>query len=276
MGAEENDRQGGVAHNEAQRLHAVHTRHLQIKGHDIGLQLGNFSQRECAVHGGANNLDGRFARQNRGDIQDEDNRSVTENGSTADQVAGDELARQRFDHQFLFSNQAIHDETKSFFSFANDDDKMFLSNRLGIDAAQTAKVIQPNESKNLFAKPQHFTLFHAVNLRILNSSDFHNRRERDSEKTAADAEKQRLNTRKRERRTKLNCRAAAFLRRDMHGTLEAAEDGTNDIHADATARNFRHFGSGAESRLENEVESLLIGQALRPSGFQDALFNGAR
>src|SRR6266852_3053413 len=66
MSAKENDRQGGVAHDEAQRLHAVHAGHLQIKGYDIRAQLGNFFQRECSVHGGANNLDGRIARKDRG------------------------------------------------------------------------------------------------------------------------------------------------------------------------------------------------------------------
>src|SRR5712692_6021787 len=119
-------------------------------------------------------------------------------------------------------------------------------------------------------------LFHAVNLGIRNASDFHDRGERDSKKTAADAEQQCLNTRKSERRTKLNCCAAALLRRNMNGTLEAAEYGSNDIHADAPARNFRHFRSGAESRLENEIENFLPGQALGRFRFQDFLFNGAR
>src|SRR6266851_2710878 len=153
---------------------------------------------------------------------------------------------------------------------------MFLSNRLGVDAAQTAKVVQPDEGENLFAKTEHFTLIHAVNLVVRDASDFHDGRERDSEKTAADAEKQSLNTRKSERRAELNRCSAAFLRRNVYGALEAVEDGSNDIHADATARYFRYFGSGAESRFENEIESFLIGQALRLFGFQDSFFNGAR
>src|SRR5216683_549557 len=67
MGAKENHRQGSAPHNKTQRLHAVHARHVEIKRHDIRLQLFNFFQSECAVHGGANNFDGRFARENRGD-----------------------------------------------------------------------------------------------------------------------------------------------------------------------------------------------------------------
>ena len=74
----------------------------------------------------------------------------------------------------------------------------------------------------------------------------------------------------------MNRRAAAFFRRNVNGSLEPVEDGSNDIHANATARNFRHFGSGAESRFENEIEGFLIGQALRFFGFQDSFFNGLR
>src|SRR6266849_1322283 len=153
---------------------------------------------------------------------------------------------------------------------------MFLSKRLGVDAAQTAKVIQPNESENLVAKTQHFTLVDAVNLGIGDAGDFHNRRERDSEKTAADAEEQSLNAGKRERRTKLNGRATASLRRNVNGSLEAVEDSSNDIHANATTRNFRHFGSSAESRFENEIKGFLIGQPLGLLGLQDSFLNGAR
>ena len=59
----------------------------------------------------------------------------------------------------------------------------------------------------------------------------------------------------------------------MYTSLEAVEDGSNDVHADATARNLRHFGSRAEARFENKIESFLIGQALGLFGLQDTLFN---
>src|SRR6266481_5728457 len=67
MSAEENDRQRGAPHDEAQGLHAIHPRHLQIECHDIRLQLFNLLQREGAVHGRAYHFDGRFAREDRGD-----------------------------------------------------------------------------------------------------------------------------------------------------------------------------------------------------------------
>src|SRR5258708_30418674 len=66
MSAEENDRERSAPHDEAQRFNAIHAGHVQVQGDHIGLQLFNFFQRKCAVHSGANNFNGRFARQNRG------------------------------------------------------------------------------------------------------------------------------------------------------------------------------------------------------------------
>src|SRR5258708_17047070 len=120
---------------------------------------------------------------------------------------------------------------------------MFLSNRLGVDAAQTAKVVQPDEGENLFAKTEHFTLIHAVNLVVRDASDFHDGRERVSEKTAADAEEQSLNTRKSEPRAELNRCFATFLRRNAYGALEAVNDGYNDNQADTTASYFPYTAS---------------------------------
>src|SRR6266478_3696813 len=97
MSAEENDRQGSAPHDEAQGLDAVHARHLEIEGHDIGLELFNFFQRECAVHGGTDNFDRRIARQDRGNqfphesgiIDDEDSDAF------AHAMAPSGLARER-------------------------------------------------------------------------------------------------------------------------------------------------------------------------------------
>jgi len=87
---------------------------------------------------------------------------------------------------------------------------MFFSDRLRVDAAQTAKVIQANESKNLLAKTQNFTLVDAVNFGSGDAGNFHDGGKRDGEKTAADAEKQGLDTREGERSAKLNRGARPF------------------------------------------------------------------
>src|SRR5437660_7253511 len=60
----------------------------------------------------------------------------------------------------------------------------------------------------------------------------------------------------------------------MYSSLEAVENSSNDIHTDATARNFRYFRSSAEARFENKIEGFLIGQTLGLFGFNDSFFNG--
>src|SRR5260370_6420487 len=67
MGEEGKEGKGGGGDEEGKGLHAIHARHVEIERHDIRLQLFNFFQSECAVHGCADNFDGRFARENRGD-----------------------------------------------------------------------------------------------------------------------------------------------------------------------------------------------------------------
>ena len=66
MRAEENDGKRSAAHDQAQGLHAVHARHFEIEGDDVGLELFDFFQGEGAVHRGANDFDGGIAREDRG------------------------------------------------------------------------------------------------------------------------------------------------------------------------------------------------------------------
>src|SRR6266436_5218987 len=163
---------------------------------------------------------------------------------------------------------------------------MLFSDRLRVDAAQTAKVIQPNESKNLLTKTQHFALVDAVNFGSRNACNVHDGGKRDGEKTAADAEKQSLDTREGERSAKLNRGAPAFLRRNVNSALETVEYGANDIH--------ERFSKGVKNALieirvlagkfESHILAALLGNVADDAGktpeelfdrhhayFQDAL-----
>src|SRR5260370_25961236 len=62
----------------------------------------------------------------------------------------------------------------------------------------------------------------------------------------------------------------------MYSSLEAVENSSNKIHANATARNFRYFRSSAEARFENKIEGFLIRQTLGLFWFNDSFFNGVR
>jgi len=56
MRAEKNDGQRRAPHDQAQGLHAVHARHLEVECDDVGMKFFNFFQRECAVHCGADHF----------------------------------------------------------------------------------------------------------------------------------------------------------------------------------------------------------------------------
>src|SRR5256884_5678571 len=47
----------------------------------------------------------------------------------------------------------------------------------------------------------------------------------------------------------------------MNAALEAVHHGSNNVHADAAARNFRDFSGGAEAGLEHQVERVLVAHA---------------
>src|SRR5271154_4297369 len=67
MRAEKNDGHGRALHDQAQRFHAIHARHFQVEGDDVGMQLFNFLQSESSIHGCADHFDVRVAREDRGD-----------------------------------------------------------------------------------------------------------------------------------------------------------------------------------------------------------------
>src|SRR5260370_37334756 len=67
--------------------------------------------------------------------------------------------------------------------------------------------------------------------------------------------------------------SAPLLGRNVNRALKAIENRSNNIHADATAGDFRDFGGGAEARFENEIQSFLFGQALRLFELQNALLD---
>src|SRR5919108_1343561 len=62
----------------------------------------------------------------------------------------------------------------------------------------------------------------------------------------------------------------------MNGSFEAVHHGANDVHADAAPGHFGHFLGGAETRFENQIEGVLLVQALCFFGFDDSLFDSAR
>ena len=152
MGAEKNYGHGSAAHDEAKSFHAVHAGHFEIESDDVRMQLFDFFQGECAVHGRADDFDGRVACQDSRNelphqggiidnensdavrscdgsqrngtrearkygrhIEDEHDGAVAENGCATHEIAGDDVARQSLDDEFFFADHAVDDAGRNVF-----------------------------------------------------------------------------------------------------------------------------------------------------------------
>src|SRR5205807_4516818 len=98
---------------------------------------------------------------------------------------------------------------------------------------------------------------------------------RHGKEAAADAEKQSVNAGQSQRHAKLQRGAAAFLRANVNGSLEAVHHRPSYVHADAAARDFGHFLRGAEAGFENQIHNVLLVEALDFFCFDNSLFDGA-
>src|SRR5258708_12899863 len=92
-----------------------------------------------------------------------------------------------------------------------------------------------------------------MNFLACTASDFHDGRNRHSEQTSADAEKQSLNAGQGEWHAKLDGGAFSGNADDVDGALQAIEHGSNYIHAHAASGNLGNFGSSAEAGFENKI-----------------------
>src|SRR5258708_37167075 len=66
MRAENNHRHRSDAHDQPHRLNSSHARHFEVKRDHVRVQLFDFLQRERAVHGRADDFDGRIPFEDRG------------------------------------------------------------------------------------------------------------------------------------------------------------------------------------------------------------------
>src|SRR6267142_2633066 len=67
MRAEHDHRHGSAAHNQAQCFQAIHSRHFQVEGDDVRVELFDLFQRKRAIHGCADHFNGGIPLQDGGD-----------------------------------------------------------------------------------------------------------------------------------------------------------------------------------------------------------------
>src|SRR5262249_37824811 len=130
------------------------------------------------------------ARQYRGDVEDQDHRTVTQNGGAADQITGDDFARERFDDQLFFTDKAVYNKAEALFGGADDDDEIafFLFGIRGFDRVNLAEAFQANQGEDLLAESKDFALIDAMDFGVGDTGDFDDRRERHGKEAATDSE----------------------------------------------------------------------------------------
>ena len=67
----------------------------------------------------------------RGEIQDEHDAAIAEDGGTADQIGGDGLVVERFDDELFFAIEAVDDESEFTLAHGNDEHEKFASATVG-------------------------------------------------------------------------------------------------------------------------------------------------
>ncbi len=87
-------------------------------------------------------------------------------------------------------------------------------------------------------------------------------RQRQRERLVADVDDQRVRDRERVRQPDQEARALAAACLDAHRAAELLDLVVDDVHADATAGRLRELAGRAETRLQDQLDGLLVGDPL--------------
>jgi len=113
-----------------------------------------------------------------GDVENENNCTVTKNRSAADESGGHEAIFERFDDELFFSHEAINDQAEFTIAGADDDnEKTFGALGLGfrLEAVEAVETVETDERENLLAQLKNLVLVDAVNFIVGNASNFDDR-----------------------------------------------------------------------------------------------------
>src|SRR5207248_9104 len=165
---------------------------------------------------------------------------------------------QSLDHQLFLAHQFFDYQAEAILAYGDDDDEKFL---LGRRFGMPLQSLQPHQSEDFIAQFENLAIVHAVEFAFVCAADLHDRGQRHGVNLFADAEKQGLDDSQCERHLKIKSCAGADNSFNMDRTFEALEDGLDHVHAHAPAGNGGDFFGGAESRMENQVQCLLLAEA---------------
>ena len=192
-------------------------------------------------------------RNNRGNVQNQHDGSVAEDGSAAHNRRGDQLIFKSLDDQFFFAHQAIHGEAKLASASADHNHKKA---RGPLADGVRPEPVQPNERENLFAQLKYFVIVNAMNALLGDPGDFGDGSKRHGIEASVDAEQKRPNTGESERNEQAERGAAPGRACEFDRAFQRFERRLDNVETDATPGNFRDFVGGAEARSKNQLEPL--------------------
>ena len=192
-------------------------------------------------------------RDNRRNVEDQDDRSIAEDGSAAHNRRRDQLIFERLDDKFFFAHEAIDRQAELAAASADHDHE---NTRGAFAHGVRTKPVQPNERENLLAQLKHLVVVDAVNALLGDPRDFRDGSKRHGVKASVDAEQERPNAREREWHEKPERRALSGRAMELNRALQGFERRFDYVETDTASGNLGDFVRGAEARSENQLETL--------------------
>jgi len=205
-----------------------------------------------------------------GQIDDEHDPSIPQNGSSTDQVGGHSLIIKGLDHEFFFAFEAIHNQTELTFTQRNDQYK-------NLPRLFRPTITPPSESyqrQDPIAELQNFVVVYLVHVRLSGARDFRNGIERDGVQPLLYPKEQSFDDRQSERQLESESCTLARSRLQIHRTLQPVQHGLDNVQANTAPRDLGDLFRRAKAGFEYERENARLAQPLRFFRRNESLLQG--
>ena len=288
-----------------QHFDAVHARHVDIERDHVRVQLVDFLQPDGAIHGGADDFDGRIALQHLRDQLAHQRRIVDHQHADflAHAMAPTAGIRERCEttaetfkikttvpsprieapltigEVISSSSSALMTSSSSPIRLSTARPKrrapapMTTTNvRLAsfVDLTFGFEAFEAHQREDLFAQLEDFMIVHAVHIAFGQAGNFHDGRNRHGVEAAGHVKQERLNAGERERNHQAEGGAFADFAFDLDVAFQIVEGGFHHVESDAAAGNFSDFVGGAEAGSKKQIVRFGFVEAAAIFFLQDA------
>src|SRR5580692_5101193 len=199
--------------------------------------------------------------------------AIAQNRRATDQIGLRGLFVQRFDDQFLFALDCVHQQPKLALAHRHYEHEDFLWPAVRPLFWRTP---QASYRQDRVAQLQNFAVINLMDVGLMGASDLGHRIQRNGIETVLDPEEQGFDDRKCQWQLEPERRALPRPTDNVHRALEAMQDALHDVQTNAAARNFGDLVCGAESRAEDEIHNVRFAEPAGFFPFQQASFYGSR